>query len=427
MKTVIKNVILAENVDKRFSVEIEDKKIIAITEGVIGTENADEVIDGKGNLLIPGFYNAHGHSAMTALRGYADDLPLRRWLFEKIFPAEDKLTSEVVYNAVLLAIAEMLASGTVCFSDMYFFMDDTARAVIESGIKANLCRGFTSSSETDMKTDVRFAESKQLVANYNGYDDGRIIAELCIHGEYTNAEHAIRTVADYARENGLGIQLHASETASEHEECIERHGMTPIAYFESLGVLDSPVCAAHCVYVTDEDMAIMAKRGVSAVHCPVSNLKLGSGVARVPELILAGVNVCLGTDGASSNNRLDMIRELQTATLIHKGVRRTPEIMAAKDVFTLATYNGAKAQRRTDCGKIEVGKRADLVLISTDAPHNIPLYDAYSMLAYSVLPSDVLMTMVDGRVLYREGEFKTIDVEKIKFEGRRTLKGFFNR
>lgn len=425
MKTVIKNVMLPGKEEKLFSVAIEDKKIIDITDTAVKCDG--ETVDGKGNLLIPGFYNVHGHCAMTALRGYADDLPLKRWLFEKIFPAEDKLDPEVIYNATMLAIAEMLASGTVSYSDMYFFMDDTARAVIESGIKANLCRGFTSSPETDMATDVRFAESKQLVKDYNGYDDGRIIAEMCIHGEYTNSEKPIRTVAEYAKEHGLGIQIHASETQSEHEECIARHGLTPIAYFEKLGILDSSVCAAHCVYVSDDDIRIMAEHKTSAVHCPISNLKLGSGIARIPELVSGGVNVCIGTDGASSNNRLDMIREMQTAALIHKGVNRVPELMAAKDVFTMATYNGAVAQRRFDCGKIEIGKRADLVILNTDTAHNIPLYDTYSMLAYSAMASDVLMTMVDGRVLYRNGEYTTIDIEKIKAEGKRTLKGFFNR
>ena len=411
--------------EKLFCVVIEDKKIVDITDADVTCDG--ETIDGKGNLLIPGFYNVHGHCAMTALRGYADDLPLKRWLFEKIFPAEDKLDSEVIYNATMLAIAEMLASGTVSYSDMYFFMDDTARAVIESGIKANLCRGFTSSPETDMATDVRFAESRQLVKDYNGYGDGRIIAEMCIHGEYTNAEKPIRTIAEYAKEHGLGVQLHASETQSEHEECIARHGLTPIAYFEKLGILDSPVCAAHCVYVSDDDIRIMAEHKTSVVHCPISNLKLGSGIARIPELIAGNVNVCIGTDGASSNNRLDMIREMQTAALIHKGVNRVPELMAAKDVFEMATYNGAIAQRRFDCGKIEIGKRADLVLLNTDTAHNIPLYDTYSMLTYSAMASDVLMTMVDGRVLYRNGEYTTIDIEKIKSEGKRTLKGFFNR
>lgn len=424
MRTIIKDVILADSVDKRYSVIIENKRISQIIEGNPIVCLGDEVIEGKGNLLTSGFYNAHGHSAMTALRGYADDLPLRRWLFEKIFPAEDKLTAEVVYNASMLAIAEMLASGTVSFSDMYFFMNDTARAVIESGIKANLCRGFTSGEDTDMSTDLRFAKSKQLVSDYNGYDDGRIVCEMCVHAEYTNAEKPVRTIADYATEAGLGIQLHLSETRSEHEECIARHGVTPTEWFEKLGVLDTPVTAAHCVYVTDSDMQILSEKGTSIAHCPISNLKLGSGVLPLQRLLDAKINVALGTDGASSNNRLDMMREMQTAAILHKGVNCDPIMAPAKDLFNIATKNGANAQRRSDCGEIKIGNRADLILIDCNAPHNIPLYDPYSMLAYSAMSSDVTMTMVDGRVLYHNKEFKTIDIEKIKAEARK-LKGFF--
>ncbi len=426
MKKIIKNVMLPNNCNT-VNLVIENKRITKITNDEIIAEIGDEIMDGKGNLLISGFYNAHGHSAMTALRGYADDLPLREWLFEKIFPAEDKLTDEVAYNASMLAIAEMLASGTVAFSDMYFFMDQTARAVIESGIKANLCRGFTSSAKTDMKTDNRFIESKKLVSDYNGYDDGRIISEMCIHAEYTNSEHAVRAVAEYAKENSLGIQLHVSETASEHRECIERHGKTPMEWFESLGVLDVPVTAAHCVWVSDSDIALMADKKVSAVHCPISNLKLASGIMRINEVMRGGVNVALGTDGASSNNRLDMLREMQTAAVLHKGVNLDPTIMTASQTYKIATQNGAIAQRRYDCGEIAVGNRADLVLVNCDSLNNLPMYDAYSMLAYSASSSDVLMTMVDGEVLYQNGEHKTIDVEKIKAEAKRTLKGFFNR
>jgi len=425
MKTIIKNVMLPGDTSL-WNLSVENKKITKITKNNIETRVGDDVIDGNGNLLISGFYNAHGHSAMTALRGYADDLPLKRWLFEKIFPAEDKLTAEICYNASMLAIAEMLASGTVSFSDMYFFMDETARAVIESGIKANLSRGYTSGEDTDMATDIRFAESKQLASDYNMYDDGRIIAEMCVHAEYTNAEKPVRTIAEYAKENGLGIQLHASETESEHKECIERRGKTPIAWFESLGILDSPVTAAHCVWVTPEDMRIMAEKGVSVAYCPISNLKLGSGVLPFSNVADAGVNIALGTDGASSNNRLDMIRELQTAAILHKGVSRDPVKVPAKQIYEVATRGGAIAQRRFDCGKIAEGMRADLVLMDVHSLHNLPLYDSYSMLAYSASSSDVLMTMVDGKVLYRNGEFKTIDIEKIKAEAL-TLKGFFNR
>jgi 5-methylthioadenosine/S-adenosylhomocysteine deaminase len=278
-----------------------------------------------------------------------------------------------------------------------------------------------------MMTDYRFAESKKLVADYNGYDDGRIIGEMCVHAEYTNAEHAVRAVAEYAKENSLGIQLHASETESEHRECKLRRGKTPMEWFESLGVLDVPVTAAHCVWVSDNDISIMAEKKVSAVHCPISNLKLASGIMRINTLLDANVNVALGTDGASSNNRLDMLREMQTAAILHKGANLDPTAMPASKIYEIATSNGAIAQRRYDCGKISEGNRADLVLVNCNSVNNLPMYDAYSMLAYSASSADVLMTMVDGNVLYQNGEYKTIDIEKIKAEAKRTLKGFFAR
>ncbi len=425
MSTLIKNVILTDDrgfENRPVNVLIENKRIAKISEESL---SADEIIDGHGDLLVPAFYNTHCHAAMTALRGYADDLPLRRWLFEKIFPAEDKLTAKIVRTASELAIAEMIRAGVASFSDMYFFMDETARAAIESGIKLNLSRGYTSGADTTPENDFRFDETLALISEFNGAADGRVIVDMCIHGEYTNAEAPMRRIGEYAREHGLGIQVHVSETQSEHDECIARHGKTPIAYFESIGVLDTRVCAAHCVKVTDEDIAIMAKHGVSASHNPTSNLKLGSGVMPMRRLIDGGVNVALGTDGACSNNRLDLLKELQLAALIHKGVAEDPTITNAPEMLKLATENGAIAQGRSDCGRLEVGYRADLILVSTGELNNIPLYDKHSMLAYSARSADVRMNMVDGRVLYHDGEYKTLDVERIKYESKRTLKDFF--
>ena len=421
MSILIKNVRITD-ADSPVNVLVENAKIAKITEECL---TADETIDGKGDLLIPGFYNTHCHSAMTALRGYADDLPLQRWLFEKIFPAEDKLTGKIVSCASTLAIAEMIRGGTVSFSDMYFFMEETANAALETGIKLNLSRGYTSSDDTTEENDFRFAETKKLIADYHGACDGRILVDMCIHGEYTNADKPMRRVASYAAENGLGLQVHVSETQSEHEACIARRGMTPMAYFESIGALDTRVCAAHCVKVSDEDIAIMAKHGVTASHNPTSNLKLGSGIMPLRKLIDGGVNVALGTDGAASNNKLDMLSEMQLAALIHKGVSEDPTATSAAEMLRLATENGAAAQGRYDCGRIAVGNRADLVLVDTDSVNNIPLYDKYSMLAYSAKSTDVRMTMVDGRVLYRDGEYKTVDIEKVKYESKRTLKDFF--
>ena len=421
MSILIKNVRITD-ADSPVNVLVENAKIAKITEECIP---ADEIIDGKGDLLIPGFYNTHCHSAMTALRGYADDLPLQRWLFEKIFPAEDKLTGKIVSCASTLAIAEMIRGGTVSFSDMYFFMEETANAALETGIKLNLSRGYTSSDDTTEENDFRFAETKKLIADYHGAADGRILVDMCIHGEYTNSDKPMRRVAAYAAENGLGLQVHVSETQSEHEACIARRGMTPMAYFESIGALDTRVCAAHCVKISDEDIAIMAKHGVTASHNPTSNLKLGSGIMPLRKLIDGGVNVALGTDGAASNNKLDMLSEMQLAALIHKGVSEDPTATNAPEMLRLATENGAAAQGRLDCGRIAVGNRADLVLVDTDSVNNIPLYDKYSMLAYSAKSTDVRMTMVDGRVLYLNGEYKTVDIEKVKYESKRTLKDFF--
>ena len=420
MRTVIKNVYVPGKTEK-VNVLIEDKKIKDISEREIVAEN---IIDGGENLLIPGFYNAHCHAAMTVFRGLSDDVPLDVWLFEHIFPAEDKLNDDIVKAGTTLAIAEMLAGGTVSFSDMYFFSDTVCGAVIDSGIKANISRSYSSDDNTKPKTDARFREMEALIRDFNGYDDGRIIAEASIHSEYTNVAEPVRRVAEYAKENHLGLQVHISETEKEHKECIERHGMTPVAYFEKLGILDVPVCAAHCVYVDDNDLKIMKDKGVSVAHNPVSNLKLASGVMPIKKMLAAGINVALGTDGAASNNQLDMFREMQTALLIHKGVNRESTLLSAKQAFEMATKNGAVAQRRFDCGEIAVGKRADLVLIDLNAVNNVPIYDTYSMLGYSAKSSNVLMTMVDGKVLYEKCEYKTIDIEKVKYEVKNISKVF---
>ena len=230
----------------------------------------------------------------------------------------------------------------------------------------------------------------------------------------------------FAKENGLGMQLHLSETQAEHDQCIERHGMTPAAYFASLGVFDVPTTAAHCVYVTDEDIAIMKAKGVTPVHNPVSNLKLGSGVMRLRDMLDAGLNVTFGTDGVASNNQLSVLHELQTAAILHKGVHRTPEIIRAAELPVIATRNGAIAQGREDCGCIEVGAKADMIMIDLAAINNIPTYDLATTLAYSANTSDVLLTMCDGRILYENGEYTSIDIECLRFEARQIIRHYFD-
>ena len=245
----------------------------------IGLETpvADRVIEGNGNLLMSALFNTHCHSAMTLFRGYGDDLPLQRWLNEKIFPAEDRLNEERVYMGSMLAIAEMIRNGIVSFSDMYFFLDQTARAVEEAGIKANLSRSIVSfDKDADFSKDQRVLESLDVYSRWNGRADGRIKIDMSLHAEYSNVEGCFRYVADLTKKLGTGFQIHVSETKSEHEECIARHGVTPTRFLEECGVLELPVTAAHCVYVSDDDIALMAKKGVSVAHNPVSNLKLGA-------------------------------------------------------------------------------------------------------------------------------------------------------
>lgn len=387
-----------------------------------------EIVDGKGNLLIPAFYNTHSHVAMSLFRGYGEDLPLERWLNDKIFPAEDRLTDKAVYVGSMLSIAEMIANGVVSFSDMYMFEQETARAVIESGIKANLSRCIVSFSDVDSPSlDKRFVEAVKLVNDFNGAADGRLKIDMSLHAEYTNTEQMCRLVGDYCRENDLGIQIHVSETSKEHEEAmVRRNGRTPIQFFNDIGLLDNHVVAAHCVWVSDEDIEIMRDKRVNVSHNAVSNLKLGSGVMPLQKMLNRGINVSLGTDGSASNNNLDIIKELQYASLIHKGVNYMPEATKAESMFKMATINAARAQRRDDCGEIKVKNKADLVLIDIDSVNNIPSYDYYTTMVYSAKSSDVLLTMVDGVILYQNGEYKTIDIEKVKHEAKDVVNHYFD-
>ena len=429
MSTILfKNVNLPEYYGYNGSVNILVKdKIIAYIGKCVPTDKIDRVIEGNGNLVIPAFYNTHCHSAMTLFRGYGDDLPLQRWLEERIFPAEEKLTSESVYYGSMVAIAEMIRNGTVSFSDMYFFLDDTARAVEESGVKANLSRSIVSfDPEIDCENDSRIKEAIDVFDRLNGKADGRIKIDMSLHAEYTNVEKCCRYLGAIAKEKGTGMQVHVSETAKEHDDCIARHGVTPTKFFLETGVLDVPVTAAHSVWVDDEDMAIMAEKGVSVAHNPVSNLKLGSGIMPYKKMKDAGVNITLGTDGAASNNRLSVLREMQFAALVHKGNDLDPSVTLAADMIKIATRNGAKAQGRLDCGDVAMGKRADLLLVDMSHFNNIPSYNFESTVCYSMTEENIKMTMCDGNILYEDGAYTTIDEEKLKADAKRVISHYFD-
>ena len=426
--------ILFENVRIPEEYGFADEHIYVLTDGdlisYIGREKpekADKIINGNGNLLIPGFYNSHCHAAMVMFRGFGEDLPLARWLNEKIYPAEDRLNTQNVYIGAKYAIAEMLKNGIVSFSDMYMFVNSVCEAVIETGIKANLSRSLVSFGEgATIKGDWRFKESTEWINQYQNANSGRLIMDMSLHAEYTNQEGYIREVAEYTKANGLRMQIHASESESEHIACIKKYGKTPIEFFYDTGVLASPTTLAHCVYVTDSDMDIINECGAFVSHNATSNLKLGSGVARLPKMLEKGVCVSLGTDGAASNNTLDIMREYQLASILHKGYNRDAEATRAPQMLDIATLNGAKSQGRDNCGKIKVGYKADLVMIDLNAINNKPCFDTYSTLSYSANSSNVLLTMVDGDILYQNGEYTTIDIEKVTYEFDDVCKHYFD-
>ena len=396
---------------KRGDIAVADGKISEIGQGgTLAAEGFNEVINGASRLLIPGIVNLHSHVPMTLLRGYGEGLPLQRWLDERVFPFEDRMNAEDVYWGALIGIAEMLASGVTSFSDMYNFCGEICEAVKISGIKINISRGICEFGDSGLYGSTRQLESEALIRGWNGACNGRIVVENALHSEYLTNERVVREMANFAKSSGLGVHLHLSETLSEHLAGVTRRGMTPARYFEEAGIFDFRVTAAHCTHVTADDIQILARNGVTAVHCPSSNLKLGSGVAPVPEMLTAGVNVAIGTDGASSNNNLNMFEEMHLAGIIHRGVAMNPELTPASQIIRMATQNGATGQGRFNTGVIAVGNCADLAVLNLNKPHLTPVHDILSDIVFAAQAGDVEMTIVDGDVVYRNGEFLNFDI-----------------
>ena len=374
-------------------------------------------IDGKGGILLPGLVNAHTHVPMTAMRGYGDGNNLQDWLHNFIFPVEAKWDDRAVRACAALGLAEMIASGVTCIADMYMHTDAVLREVESAGISANVsCGGVQFEEPFDPDKNHDCAMQRALTEQWHGRDDGRIRVDASIHGEYTSHAGLWDWMAQYAADHGLGMHVHLSETQTEHEACKSRHGgKTPAAVLAEHGVFDVRAIAAHCVWTTPEDWALLAEKGVSAIHNPVSNLKLGSGVAPVVDLKKAGVNVALGTDGVSSNNCTDFFGDLKLAAILQNGVRCDPLALTAWDALEMATVNGGKALGRKT-GRIEKGYEADLILLDSEALNLIPCHDAANNLAYAAHGSNVVMNMARGKVIYKNGEFLTIDIDRVKKE-----------
>ncbi|MEA4846438.1 MAG: amidohydrolase [Clostridiaceae bacterium] len=401
------------------SIGIRDNKIDYIGDGMDGLEAGySKVIDCKGRTVMPGFANAHNHLAMTMFRNYADDMKLMDWLFTKIFPLEDKLTEDAVYWGSLLAMVEMIKGGTTAFSDMYFFMESTARAVSESGMRAVLSRGLQGESGEE-ELDYRLKENIELFEKYHNSHKGRIKVMLGPHSIYTCSEAYLRKVAVKSREQGISVQIHLSETKGEVRNCIEKFGRSPVKYLEDLGLLNDKTVAAHCVAVDDADIEILASHEVNVVHNPGSNMKLASGTAPVAKMLSKGINVCLGTDGASSNNNLDMLEEMRLAAYMQKILTDDPTALPVDEVMRMATSGGARALGFENVGSLETGKAADIIVLNTEKAHYYPKYNIKSAIVYSGNSADIETVIIDGNLVMEGGHLITLDEERILYKAQK--------
>lgn len=420
-KLLLKNIELLDTPNGEANViAVEDGKISYIGKDLPDSFAADEVIDGKGMLATAGMVNTHGHVSMTLLRSYADDMALMDWLENKIWPIEAKMNAKDIYWGAMLGIAEMLKSGTTCFADMYCFMDDVARAVAETGIRANLSRGLIGLAPDK---DDKLAENTQLVKDWQGYDNGRIRVTYGPHAPYTCPVEYLQKVIEAAQANNAEIQMHLCETKGEVENCIKEHGVTPIKLMDQLGMFEQGTIAAHCVYLTEDDMDIMAAKNVRVAHNPQSNLKLASGIAPVASMLEKGICVGLGTDGASSNNNLDMLEECRAAAMLHKTTTLNPLAVPAAQAWDMATVNGAKVLGFDELGTLSVGQQADIVLWNMHKPYWYPRHNKLSLLVYAANSSDADTVIVNGKVVLQNGSMTLFDEEKIYAEANlRALK-----
>ncbi len=383
----------------------------------------DKVVPGEGKLLVPGFVNAHTHLPMTLFRGLAEGLPLQEWLEQKIWPAERKLTGEIVYWFSLLGLAEMIRTGTTAFADMYFFMEEVSRAVEEAGLRALLSYGVIAPTPDRIEPELKRAES--FVREWHGAAEGRIRCAISPHAPYTCGPEVWKEAVRLAKEFKIPVHTHISETKREVEEHRERHGRSPVQWLEELGVFAVPVLAAHCVWVDEKDIDILAAHNVSVAHCPSSNLKLASGIAPAWAMLQGGVNVAIGTDGAASNNALDMIWETRLAALLAKVRAEDPQAMPPPEALRSATQRGAQALGwGRDLGVIEEGYLADCVLLDLGAPHFAPGHDPLADLVYTACGADVEMVMVGGEILMEGRELLTLDEEKVLARCRELARKF---
>ena len=369
------------------------------------------VVDCAGGVVLPGLVNAHTHVSMTLLRGFADDMPLQPWLEERIWPTEAKLTGEDVYWGALLGICEMLRGGVTCFNDMYHFYADATRAAVDGGIRAcpsGVLLGFLPNAGAAVQ------KARDFVAETVAAAHPRIHPMFGPHAPYTCPDPLLEQVGEFADELGVPIHIHVSETAGEVADSLRDHGATPVERLERIGLFRGRVAAAHCVHLSDHDIEILAENQVGVAHCPGSNLKLASGFAPVSKLLAAGAVVGLGSDGCASNNNLDLFQEMLLAAIVGKAVTGDPTVVPAEEALALATREGARSLALEEVtGTLTPGKRADVAVVDLAASHLQPLYHLHSQLVYAARADDVRLTMVEGEIVYRDGELTQIDEAEV--------------
>jgi 5-methylthioadenosine/S-adenosylhomocysteine deaminase len=423
---LIKNTTIIGNEIKKGSILLEDDKIASIEENII-SKDADTVIDGEGKVLIPGLVNTHTHLSMSLLRGLADDLLLETWLNDHIWPTEANLDGELCYVGAKLACAEMIKSGTTTLNDMYFYMDNVAQAVDESGIRGNICHGMLDQGDEE-KRKAEYKESLRIIDKCHNAADGRIQVSFGPHAPYTCSTELLNWVRKKASQLGVRIHIHVSETEFEVKNIIDTYQARPFEYLDKIGFLSDDVLAAHAVWPSDNEMDIIKERGVNISHNPVSNMKLASGVSPVAKMLDKGINVSLGTDGAASNNNLDMLEEMKIAAIQQKVNTFDPTVLKAEDVFKMATIGGATALGiAEEVGTIEVGKKADLVLVDMKAPHLTPYRHPISHLVYAANGGDVDTVICNGQILMQEREILTMNEKALLEEAEEATRELLSR
>lgn len=418
MKTLIKDaaVVRPDGTTAQASIAVDGTRIAAVGAVPEGFA-ADEIIDGKDMLAVPGFVNAHTHASMTLLRSYADDMELMEWLNNHIWPVEAKMVSDDIYWGAALAAVEMIKSGTTTFADMYGpFMERVADVVAQSGMRGVLSRGIIGVAPDGEK---KIEENVTLYKDYHGAADGRITVMFGPHAPYTCPPDFLKKVARAAQQLGAEVHIHMNETRAEIAQIEKQYGKRPFAYVEETGLFESGTLAAHCVHLDDEEIAIMKKHHIRVAHNPGSNMKLASGTAPVPRLREEGICVALGTDGASSNNNLDMLEEINLAAMLHKVSTLDPLAVPARTALKMGTEYGAKAVGLTGVGKLEAGYKADITLFDMAGAAWYPRNDLASQLVYSAHADSASTVLVDGRVLMEDGELLTLDKERIFYEAQK--------